>query len=79
MNKKRVSLYFNLDNSSDKKMWDFLENYGKKSELFKRLLFNYMDGTNISSPKNNEELKKDNKKDNKLSQDDLNMLSGLIK
>lgn len=43
-NKKRMSLYFNLDVPSDKELWDYLNKSGRKSELIKRLIRNEMNG-----------------------------------
>jgi len=50
-NKKRVSLYFNLDVPSDKILWDYLESNGRKSEIIKRLLRNEINGVqNVPIP-----------------------------
>lgn len=41
-NKKRVSLYLNIDNPKEKEIWDFLESYGKKNECIRNALYQYM-------------------------------------
>ncbi|MGL4655730.1 MAG: hypothetical protein ACRCWM_07595 [Sarcina sp.] len=60
MSKKRMSLYFNLDVSSDKQIWDYLESNGRKSELIKRLILNDMNEV-VTVPKQVEVVEVENK------------------
>lgn len=41
-NRKRVSVYLNIDNPKEKEIWDFLEEYGKKNECIRNALYQYM-------------------------------------
>ena len=59
-NKKRVSLYLNIDNPKEKEIWDFLESYGKKNECIRNALYQYMINGDIKyvKPKEDNKLKK---------------------
>ena len=59
-NKKRVSLYLNVDNPKEKEIWDFLESYGKKNECIRNALYQYMINGDIKyvKPKEDNELNK---------------------
>lgn len=59
-NKKRVSLYLNVDNPKEKEIWDFLESYGKKNECIRNALYQYMINGDIKyvKPKENNKLNK---------------------
>lgn len=59
-NKKRVSLYLNIDNPKEKEIWDFLESYGKKNECIRNALYQYMINGDIKyvKPKENNKLNK---------------------
>ena len=59
-NKKRVSLYLNIDNPKEKEIWDFLESYGKKNECIRNALYQYMVNGDIKyvKPKENNKLNK---------------------
>lgn len=70
-NKKRVSLYLNIDNPKEKEIWDFLESYGKKNECIRNALYQYMINGDIKYVKP--------KKDNKLNKKETNyMLNNII-
>lgn len=51
-NKKRASLYFNLEDPDDKKIWEYLEKR-KKSQYIKRLILNDMENSIESKVDNN--------------------------
>lgn len=53
-NIKRVSLYFNLDNPVEKKMWEYLESSRSKSNTIKNLLEEKIN--NLGIPKINYEV-----------------------
>lgn len=59
-NKKRVSLYLNVDNPKEKEIWDFLESYGKKNECIRNALYQYMINGDMKyiKPKENNKLNK---------------------
>lgn len=59
-NKKRVSLYLNVDNPKEKEIWDFLESYGKKNECIRNALYQYMINGDIKyvKPKEDNKLNK---------------------
>lgn len=59
-NRKRVSLYLNIDNPKEKEIWDFLESYGKKNECIRNALYQYMINGDIKyvKPKENNKLNK---------------------
>ena len=70
-NKKRVSLYLNVDNPKEKEIWDFLETYGKKNECIRNALYQYMINGDIKYVKP--------KEDNKLNKKETNyMLNNII-
>lgn len=70
-NRKRVSLYLNIDNPKEKEIWDFLESYGKKNECIRNALYQYMINGDIKYVKP--------KKDNKLNKKETNyMLNNII-
>lgn len=70
-NKKRVSLYLNIDNPKEKEIWDFLESYGKKNECIRNALYQYMINGDIKYVKS--------KEDNKLNKKETNyMLNNII-
>ena len=70
-NKKRVSLYLNVDNPKEKEIWDFLESYGKKNECIRNALYQYMINGDIKYIKS--------KEDNKLNKKETNyMLNNII-
>lgn len=54
MAQKRMSLYFNLEDNEERRMWEHI-NSKKKSQYIKRLILNDMNGISIpaSLPKNN--------------------------
>jgi len=53
-NIKRVSLYFNIDNPIEKKMWEYLESGRSKSNTIKNLLEDKINGVEL--PKMNYEI-----------------------
>lgn len=68
---KRVGLYFNLENPIEKEMWDYICNGRKKSDVIKRL---------IEEKINNnckEEIKRDIKKEGKISKEDITNCDGI--
>ncbi len=70
-NRKRVSLYLNIDNPKEKEIWDFLESYGKKNECIRNALYQYMINGDIKYVKP--------KEDNKLNKKETNyMLNNII-
>jgi hypothetical protein len=70
-NKKRVSLYLNIDNPKEKEIWDFLESYGKKNECIRNALYQYMINGDIKYIKP--------KEDNKLNKKETDyMLNNII-
>lgn len=70
-NKKRVSLYLNIDNPKEKEIWDFLESYGKKNECIRNALYQYMINGDIKYVKS--------KEDNKLNKKETDyMLNNII-
>lgn len=70
-NKKRVSLYLNVDNPKEKEIWDFLESYGKKNECIRNALYQYMINEDIKYIKP--------KEDNKLNKKETDyMLNNII-
>lgn len=70
-NKKRVSLYLNVDNPKEKEIWDFLESYGKKNECIRNALYQYMINGDVKYVKP--------KEDNKLNKKETNyMLNNII-
>jgi hypothetical protein len=70
-NKKRVSLYLNIDNPKEKEIWDFLESYGKKNECIRNALYQYMINGDIKYVKP--------KEDNKLNKKETDyMLNNII-
>lgn len=70
-NKKRVSLYLNIDNPKEKEIWDFLESYGKKNECIRNALYQYMINGDVKYVKP--------KEDNKLNKKETNyMLNNII-
>ena len=70
-NRKRVSLYLNIDNPKEKEIWDFLESYGKKNECIRNALYQYMINGDIKYIKP--------KEDNKLNKKETNyMLNNII-
>lgn len=62
-NRKRVSLYLNIDNPKEKEIWDFLESYGKKNECIRNALYQYMINGDIKyvKPKEGNKLNKKEK------------------
>ena len=70
-NRKRVSLYLNIDNPKEKEIWDFLESYGKKNECIRNALYQYMINGDVKYIKP--------KEDNKLNKKETNyMLNNII-
>ena len=70
-NRKRVSLYLNIDNPKEKEIWDFLESYGKKNECIRNALYQYMINGDIKYVKS--------KEDNKLNKKETDyMLNNII-
>ena len=70
-NRKRVSLYLNIDNPKEKEIWDFLESYGKKNECIRNALYQYMINGDIKYVKP--------KEDNKLNKKETDyMLNNII-
>lgn len=70
-NKKRVSLYLNIDNPKEKEIWDFLESYGRKNECIRNALYQYMINGDIKYIKP--------KEDNKLNKKETDyMLNNII-
>lgn len=70
-NRKRVSLYLNVDNPKEKEIWDFLESYGKKNECIRNALYQYMINGDIKYVKP--------KEDNKLNKKETDyMLNNII-
>ncbi len=70
-NKKRVSLYLNIDNPKEKEIWDFLESYGKKNECIRNALYQYMINGDIKYVKP--------KEDNRLNKKETDyMLNNII-
>ena len=70
-NKKRVSLYLNIDNPKEKEIWDFLESYGKNNECIRNALYQYMINGDIKYVKP--------KEDNKLNKKETDyMLNNII-
>lgn len=70
-NKKRVSLYLNIDNPKEKEIWDFLESYGKKNECIRNALYQYMINGDVKYIKP--------KEDNKLNKKETDyMLNNII-
>lgn len=70
-NKKRVSLYLNIDNPKEKEIWNFLESYGKKNECIRNALYQYMINGDIKYVKP--------KEDNKLNKKETDyMLNNII-
>jgi|GEM_PF-6520301 len=70
-NRKRVSLYLNVDNPKEKEIWDFLESYGKKNECIRNALYQYMINGDIKYVKS--------KEDNKLNKKETDyMLNNII-
>ena len=70
-NKKRVSLYLNVDNPKEKEIWDFLESYGKKNECIRNALYQYMINGDMKYVKP--------KEDNKLNKKETDyMLNNII-
>lgn len=70
-NRKRVSLYLNVDNPKEKEIWDFLESYGKKNECIRNALYQYMINGDIRYVKP--------KEDNKLNKKETDyMLNNII-
>ena len=70
-NKKRVSLYLNVDNPKEKEIWDFLESYGKKNECIRNALYQYMINGDMKYIKP--------KEDNKLNKKETDyMLNNII-
>lgn len=70
-NRKRVSLYLNIDNPKEKEIWDFLESYGKKNECIRNALYQYMINGDVKYVKP--------KEDNKLNKKETNyMLNNII-
>lgn len=57
MAQKRMSLYFNLEDDEERRMWEHIDSK-KKSKYIKRLILNDMNGISIpaSLPKNNVEI-----------------------
>lgn len=58
--KKRISLYFNLDNEEEKALWDFISKK-KKNAYLKRLIYNDMmkyesPAIPVENTKNNDDL-----------------------
>lgn len=63
--KKRVSLYFNLDDTEDRLIWEQLS-VRKKSQYIKRLILNDIDNKTFPTPIQQEPVKKE---DNKIFTD----------
>lgn len=57
MVQKRMSLYFNLEDDEERRMWDHIDSK-KKSQYIKRLILNDMIRTSrpVSPSKNNNEM-----------------------
>ena len=57
MTQKRMSLYFNLEDDEERRMWEHIDTK-KKSQYIKRLILNDMNGISIpaSLPKSNCEI-----------------------
>lgn len=69
-NIKRVSLYFNLENEFDNKMWSYLSSQIRKpKDEIKRLIELEIEGTDIKEV--------EVKKNNKLKKDDIDPGIGL--
>lgn len=75
-NKKRLTVYLDLDIDSDKKIWDFLEGK-RKTETVRSILSNYINGVPTVSANNKIEDKLDN--NNNILDEELDMLSDFIK
>lgn len=75
-NKKRVTVYLDLDIDSDKKIWDFLEGK-RKTETVRSILSNYINGVPTVSANNKIEDKLEN--NNNILDEELDMLSDFIK
>lgn len=75
-NKKRLTVYLDLDIDSDKKIWDFLEGK-RKTETVRSILSNYINGVPTVSANNKIEDKLEN--NNNILDEELDMLSDFIK
>ena len=75
-NKKRLTVYLDLDIDSDKKIWDFLEGK-RKTETVRSILSNYINGVPTVSTNNKIEDKLEN--NNNILDEELDMLSDFIK
>ena len=70
-NIKRVSLYFNMDNPIEKKMWEYLQNSRSKSNAIKNLLENELNDSKIQKMYIEKNEKSDLSNKNELNKDEL--------
>lgn len=76
-NKKRITVYLDLDIESEKKIWDFLEGK-RKTETIRSILSNYMNGVQTVSASDEVE-KVETEDGNNISDEELDMLNDFIK
>ena len=68
-NKKRITVYLDLNIDSDKEIWDYL--VGKrKTEVIRQVLFNHIKGNNLVVAK---------EVVNEFTQDDFDVLDDIVK
>lgn len=76
-NKKRITVYLDLDIESEKKIWDFLEGK-RKTETIRSILSNYMNG--VETVPNGIKIEDDeSEKNNNLSDEEIDMLDNIVK
>lgn len=76
-NKKRITVYLDLDIESEKKIWDFLEGK-RKTETIRSILSNYMNG--VETVPNGIKIEDDElEKNNNLLDEEIDMLDDIIK
>lgn len=76
-NKKRITVYLDLDIESEKKIWDFLEGK-RKTETIRSILSNYMNG--VETVPNGIKIEDDeSEKNNNLLDEEIDMLEDIVK
>lgn len=76
-NKKRITVYLDLEIESDKRIWDYLEGK-RKTEIVRNVLSNYVDGMpNIVKKETVQDSKNVNKTN--ITEEEFEMINDFIK
>lgn len=76
---KRVNMYFNLNDTQDKIIYEFLSSRSRKGPFAKELIYQHMLGVTLEANVPKRTLEVEVKKDDKeFSQSEIDNLAGLI-